>query len=292
MDMDSRLLKRLSEVVAAYGANPARWPKGERSRLEEAARENPRMLAEAHEIDRVLDQLVERLKDADVVVSIRERVDFSRALLERLPKLKLLALVGRGSHMLDFNAATDLGIPVSTGISNSPVAPAELTLALIVASRRNVAIEAERMRQGKWPCTLSHRLRGSTLGIFGMAAAIAQLLQEGAAIREGGRVKVIYQDVKRQNTLVGARIAGVVGVLQPLQPSVQVIAELRRPAQRVPDLGGLPRRVIGRHCRRRVAVGVEGDGARDAGQAAKLGGVARLECRDRIHLLHVGQVHV
>ena len=42
-----------------------------------------------------LDELVARLKDADVVVSIRERVDFSRALLERLPKLKLLALVGR-----------------------------------------------------------------------------------------------------------------------------------------------------------------------------------------------------
>ena len=64
---------------------------------------------------RDLDQLVERLKDADVVVSIRERVEFSRALLERLPKLKLLALVGRSSHMLDFDAATDLGIPVSTG---------------------------------------------------------------------------------------------------------------------------------------------------------------------------------
>ena len=60
--------------------------------------------------------------DADVVVSIRERVEFSRALLERLPKLKLIALVGRNSHMLDFAAATDLGIPVSTGVSNSPVA--------------------------------------------------------------------------------------------------------------------------------------------------------------------------
>jgi len=102
-----------------------------------------------------INELADRLKDADVVVSIRERVDFSRALLERLPKLKLLALVGRNSHMLDFNAATDLGIPVSTGVSNSPVAPAELTLALIVASRRNVALEAERMRQGKWPCNRS-----------------------------------------------------------------------------------------------------------------------------------------
>jgi len=129
---------------------------------------------------RDLNELVERLKDADVVVSIRERVEFSRALLERLPKLKLIALVGRNSQMIDFPAATELGIPISTGESNSPVAPAELTLALIVASRRNVALEAERMRAGKWPCTLSHRIRGSTLGIFGLGHI-------GALVAAGGK---------------------------------------------------------------------------------------------------------
>src|SRR5215218_7132313 len=102
---------------------------------------------------RDLDELAARLADADVVVSIRERVTFSRELLERLPRLKLLALVGRNSQQIDFKACTDLGIPVSTGKSNSPVAPAELTLALIVASRRNIAHEAERMRRGEWPCT-------------------------------------------------------------------------------------------------------------------------------------------
>ena len=122
--------------------------------------------------------LVERLRDADVVVSIRERVEFSRALLEQLSKLKLIALVGRGSKMIDFAACTELGIPVATGTSNSPVAPAELALALILASRRNIALEAERMKRGKWPCTLSHRLRGSTLGIFGLGA-IGQLVAEG-----------------------------------------------------------------------------------------------------------------
>jgi D-3-phosphoglycerate dehydrogenase len=127
---------------------------------------------------RDLNELIGRLADADVVVSIRERVEFSRALLERLPKLKLLALVGRGSKLIDFAACTELGIPVSTGQSNSPVAPAELTLALIVASRRNIALEAERMKQGQWPCTLSHRLRGSTLGILGLGA-IGQLVAEG-----------------------------------------------------------------------------------------------------------------
>ena len=127
---------------------------------------------------RDLAQLVERLRDADVVVSIRERVEFSRALLKRLPKLKLIALVGRNSSMIDFAACTELGIPVATGHSNSPVAPAELTLALIVAARRNVALEAGRMKRGEWPCTLSHRLRGSTLGIFGLGA-IGQLVAEG-----------------------------------------------------------------------------------------------------------------
>src|SRR5271169_4473946 len=83
---------------------------------------------------RDLDHLVERLADADVVVSIRERIEFSRALLERLPKLKLLALVGRNSQAIDFKACTALGIPVSAGKSNSPVAPAELTVALILAA--------------------------------------------------------------------------------------------------------------------------------------------------------------
>src|SRR3954447_3523479 len=76
---------------------------------------------------RDLAALVERLHDADVVVSIRERVEFS---LEQLPKLKLIALVGRNSQAIDFAACTALGIPVTTGKSNSPDAPAELALAL------------------------------------------------------------------------------------------------------------------------------------------------------------------
>ena len=127
---------------------------------------------------RDLMQLIARLANADAIVAIRERVEFSRPLLEKLPRLKLLALVGRNSRMIDFAACTELGIPVATGKSNSPVAPAELTLALILASRRNVAREAQRMARGEWPCTLSHRLRGSTLGIFGLGA-IGELVAQG-----------------------------------------------------------------------------------------------------------------
>ena len=114
------------------------------------------------------DRLVERLHPAEVIVAIRERVSFSRALIERLPNLKLIALVGRAATTIDYLACNDHDVLVSTGLSNAPIAPAELTIALIVASRRNIAIEAERMRRGDWPCTLSHRLAGSTLGIFGL----------------------------------------------------------------------------------------------------------------------------
>ncbi len=117
-----------------------------------------------------VEALHQRLRDVDIVVSVRERVKFGRSLLARLPKLKLLALVGRSATTIDFAACTELGIPVSTGKSSSPDSPAELTVALIVASRRNVALEAEAMRKGHWPSTLSYRLRGSTLGILGLGS--------------------------------------------------------------------------------------------------------------------------
>ena len=144
---------------------------------------------------RDLDQLVERLLDADVVVAIRERVNFSRALLSRLPGLKLLALVGRHASTIDFAACTEFGIPVSIGEKSSTVAPAELAIALIVASRRNVALEAERMRRGEWPCTLSHRLRGSTLGIFGLGAIGSLVAQAGRGL--GMNVLAFGQDGSR-----------------------------------------------------------------------------------------------
>jgi D-3-phosphoglycerate dehydrogenase / 2-oxoglutarate reductase len=131
---------------------------------------------------RDLDQLVERLRDADCVVAIRERVAFTRALLERLPKLKLLALVGRNSSVIDFAACKDLGIDVVHGSSASPAAPAELTMALILAARRNIVIEAERMKRGEWPATLSHRLRGSTLGVYGLGTIGSLVAAAGAGM--------------------------------------------------------------------------------------------------------------
>jgi D-3-phosphoglycerate dehydrogenase len=165
-------------------------------------------LLAGHEVTRYrapardLDQLVERLKPAEIVVEIRERIDFSRALIERLPNLKLIALVGRHTQAIDYAAAKDYQVLVATGISGSPEAPAELAIALMLAARRNIAVEAPRMRAGDWPMTLSHRLRGSTLGIFGLGK-IGKLVAEA-----GGGLGMQVLIWGRENSLAEARAAG------------------------------------------------------------------------------------
>ena len=123
-------------------------------------------------------QLSVRLRDADVLVLIRERTHFPRALLEKLPRLKLIAQTGRvGSH-IDVQAATRLGIAVAEGLG-SPVAPAELTWALIMASMRRLPQYVGNLKHGAWQqsglksasmppnFSLGMVLQGKTLGIWG-----------------------------------------------------------------------------------------------------------------------------
>lgn len=125
-----------------------------------------------------LGQLSVRLKDADVIVLNRERTHLPRALIEKLPKLKLVAQTGRiGSH-LDVNACTDRGIAVAEG-TGSPVAPAELTWALIMAAARRLPQYIGNLKHGAWQQSglkasgmpanfcLGTVLRGRTLGIWG-----------------------------------------------------------------------------------------------------------------------------
>ncbi len=125
------------------------------------------------------DELIDRLKDADILVIIRERISIDEELLRQLPKLRLISLVGRHSKTIDYAACTKYGVAVTHGISSSPEAPAELTLALMLAVRRNVVLEATRMKEGKFPITLSHRLAGSTLSIYGLGV-IGQIVAKAA----------------------------------------------------------------------------------------------------------------
>ena len=83
-------------------------------------------------------QLSVRLRDADVLVLIRERTLFPKQLLEKLPKLKLISQTGKAGAHIDVETCTQMGIAVAEGVG-SPVAPAELTWALIMAAMRRLA---------------------------------------------------------------------------------------------------------------------------------------------------------
>jgi D-3-phosphoglycerate dehydrogenase len=115
-----------------------------------------------------VDVLADRLKDTDVLVLIRERTQIRKALLARLPKLKLISQRSVYPH-IDVGVCTELGIVVSS--SQHPevpsVATAELTWGLILAAMRQIPQQMASLRAGRWQCGIGSTLRGKTLGIFG-----------------------------------------------------------------------------------------------------------------------------
>lgn len=123
-------------------------------------------------------QLAVRLKDADVIVLIRERTAITRQLVEKLPRLKLIAQTGRVGHHIDVSACTERGIAIAEG-TGSPVAPAELTWALIMAAMRRLPQYVGNLKHGAWQQSglksasmppnfaLGSVLRGKILGIWG-----------------------------------------------------------------------------------------------------------------------------
>ncbi|MBI4213972.1 MAG: D-2-hydroxyacid dehydrogenase family protein [Chloroflexi bacterium] len=129
------------------------------------------------------DALVQRLKDFEVIIGMRERTPFRRSLLERLPHLKLLMTTGGGNATYDFEAATELGIPVS-GTSMAPGHPtADLAWALILNLVRKVALEDANVRQGGWQVTLGEGLYGKTLGVVGLGRLGSIVARVGVAFQ-------------------------------------------------------------------------------------------------------------
>ncbi len=131
-------------------------------------------------------QLSVRLKDAEILVLVRERTHITRQLIEKLPKLKMISQTGKiGSHV-DVTACTERGIVVAEG-AGSPVAPAEMTWALIMAAMRRLPQYINNLKHGAWQQSglkssamptnfaLGQVLKGKTLGIWGYGK-IGQLL--------------------------------------------------------------------------------------------------------------------
>ena len=115
-----------------------------------------------------VDVLAERLADADALVLIRERTRITAALVERLPRLRLISQRSVYPH-IDVAVCTRRGIIVSSNLhSDTPsYAAAELTWALVLAAMRQLPRQVAALQRGVWQTGVGQSLRGKTLGIFG-----------------------------------------------------------------------------------------------------------------------------
>jgi phosphoglycerate dehydrogenase-like enzyme len=198
------------------------------------------------------DLLVARLRPFDIVCVMRERTPMTRALIERLPRLKLIASTGPRNASIDLAAAAERGIEVvHTG--SSPGATAELTWALILASARHLTVESASLRSGGWQQTVGDGLAGQTLGVLGLGTIGSQVAKVGLAF--GMEVIAWSQNLTREAaaaagaTLVGkeelfrladflsihlvlsARTRGLVGAgdLARMRPTARLINTSRGP---------------------------------------------------------------
>ena len=145
---------------------------------------------------------VANLREADVVVPIRERTIYTRELIGQLPRLKLFSQTGRSTRHIDVAACTDRGIVVVAGTNASPYTVSEHTWALILASLRRIPQETAMMKRGEFRQSFSATLHGRTLGVFGLGKIGKLVAATGASF--GMRVLAWGQDATR----AAARAAG------------------------------------------------------------------------------------
>src|SRR5277367_6089408 len=113
------------------------------------------------------DAVVERLRPFDIVCVMRERTPMTRAIIERLPKLRLIASTAGRNASIDLAAAEERGVQIThTGYTSAPTI--ELTWALILGGARNLVAENASLRGGGWQQSVGDDMAGRTLGLLGL----------------------------------------------------------------------------------------------------------------------------
>ena len=147
-------------------------------------------------------RLLENLRDAEIIVPIRERTHFTQEIIGRLPKLRLFSQTGRSTHHIDVAACTGRGIAVTAGTNASPFTVAEHTWTLILSALRRIPEETALMKRGEFRQSFSGTLHGRTLGIYGLGKIGRLVAATGASF--GMRVLAWG----REATLAAAKAAG------------------------------------------------------------------------------------
>ncbi|MDM1071381.1 D-2-hydroxyacid dehydrogenase family protein [Empedobacter brevis] len=142
--------------------------------------------------------LAKEIQDAEILVLIRERTKIDDELLSLLPNLKLISQTGKISNHLDLAACTKYGVAVAEGIG-SPIAPAELTWALIMNATRKIPQAIEAMKKGEWQTNIGSAIHGKTIGIWGYGK-IGQKIAQYAKVF-GAEVLIWGSENSRQKAI-------------------------------------------------------------------------------------------
>lgn len=109
---------------------------------------------------------LDKLKEVEVLVLIRERTKIDKVFLSKLPNLKLISQTGKIASHIDVEACNKYKVLIAEGIG-SPIAPAELSWALILNAQRKVPQAIADMKNGLWQTNIGKTLKGQTIGIWG-----------------------------------------------------------------------------------------------------------------------------
>ena len=126
------------------------------------------------------DELVERLAPFDAIMVMRERTPLPRSIIERLPRLRLIASTGPANASIDMDAATEAGIHV-VHTSGTVASTVELTWALILGASRHLVAERQAVADGHWQSTVGRELDRRVLGVLGLGRIGGRIARIGAA---------------------------------------------------------------------------------------------------------------
>lgn len=131
------------------------------------------------------DELIQKISEFDVIIAMRERSAFPKAVIDRLTNLRLIALTGSRTWTMDMDACTKRHIIVShTDATTASAATAELALGLLLAAARNIPAAAVSMQDGRFQQKLSagRVLDGATLGVIGVGKIGSRMARYGNAL--------------------------------------------------------------------------------------------------------------
>ena len=130
------------------------------------------------------DDAAQKLAPFEIVNLLRERTHFPRALIERLPNLKLIAMTGRRAPSLDIAAATDRKVLVcNTHGGEGGASTSEMAWTLLLAAARDLANAERGVRAGRWHegVRLGVVLEGRRLGVIGLGRLGSRIAGYGKA---------------------------------------------------------------------------------------------------------------